>query len=226
MLLGALSFPLIGYGCYLLVCFVRIHTSNLYYADYPYVAAGLMCLAIGLLNLWVTLYGVWRRSFYGLLLVIPIIVYFAATEIMIDNTPYTSILIADSKYLSNVRYSLRDWYGSNRRFPATEGEFRSAANSDLTSPYKQRGNRLQYEVVVVSNAEGPRVTGISTRPGVLYYCVSGNLQEFWVTMTRLQFDTGSTAPVEFPGLPPEFWVVHETGRNQPGSTQAKTQNSR
>jgi hypothetical protein len=227
VLLGLLSLPLIGYGCYLFACFVRIHTSNLYYTDYPYVAAGLTCLAVGLLNLWVTLHGVWRRSYYGILLAVPVIVYFAATEVIIDRTPHTAILVADTEYLSNVRYSLRDWYETNRRFPATEGEFRSAVISDSKSSYKQHGDRLPYEVVVLRDADGPRLTDVSPRPAVIYYSVSGNLQEFWITMTRLQSDVDSTAHLDsFSGWPPEFWMVHEAGRNYHAGLPPKIHNSR
>jgi hypothetical protein len=35
------------------------------------------------------------------------------------------------------------------------------------------------------NAEAARSTDVSQRPGVIYYCESKDLQEVWVTMTRL-----------------------------------------
>jgi len=69
-LLGFFSIPVIGYGGYLLVCWFRIHTSNVYYADYPYATAALVWISVGSTCLWATLHGVWRRSFYGSLLVV------------------------------------------------------------------------------------------------------------------------------------------------------------
>jgi hypothetical protein len=75
---------------------------------------------------------------------------------------------------------------------------------------------VPYEVVVVTNADGPQLTDVSQRPGVIYYSVSKDLQQFWALMTRLQSDMATTAHIESaPGLPPEFWMVHAAGRDHP-----------
>src|ERR1700722_13225527 len=92
VLLGFFSIPMLGYGGYLLVCWFRIHTSNLYYADYPYVAAAIACFGVGLFSLWATLHGVWRRSFYGILFVIPIFLELVAAHIIPDYLPRVSSL--------------------------------------------------------------------------------------------------------------------------------------
>jgi len=214
--LSLFSAPMLCFGVYLIVCWVRIHSSNVYYSDYPYATNALVCFAVGLLNLWVTLGAVWRRSYYGLLFVIPVIVGLMAMEIAPDDTPHLSSLAADTDYLSGVHSSFRLWYEKNRRFPASEAEFRDGAGPGPASRYKQRGNSLSYEVVVVTNADGPRLTDTSQRPGVIYYCVSKGLQEYWITMTRLQTDLATTARIQSaPGLPQEFWMIHEVGRDYP-----------
>ena len=61
------------------------------------------------------------------------------------------------------------------------------------SRYARNGNSLPYEIVVDANAKGPRVTGVSQRPGVIYYCVSRDLNEYWVTMTALDSFVGTAA---------------------------------
>jgi hypothetical protein len=217
--LCSFSLPLLCFGGYLIVCWLRIHSSNVYYANYPYATTAVACFAVASLNLWVTLSAVWRRSFYGLLFVIPVIVGLTAMEIAPDHTPYLSSLTADTNHLSGVHSSLGVWYEKNRRFPASESELRDAVGPDSASQYKQRGSPLPYELVVVTNADGPRLTDTSQRPGVIYYCVSKNLQEFWVTMTRLQSDIAATARLESaPGLPEEFWMFHEAGRDYSNRT--------
>jgi len=193
------------------VCWFRIHSVPYYpyYADYRFALVGATCLVLGLLNLSSTLYAIWRRSFDGLLFAVPIVAGLAFTHIMPDYTPHAVTLIADTEYLSDVRSSLIRWDKENYRFPATDAELGSVVGLPRTSRYRQDGNLLAYEFVVQTNAEGPRVASVSPRPGVIYYCVSKDLQQFWLTMTRLQFDMDSTAHVESaPGLPPEFWMSH------------------
>lgn len=214
--LGLFSVPMLGYGGYLFVCWVRIHTSTVYYADYPYAIAALVWFAVGLLNLWVTLHAVWRRSFYGFLFVVPVIVGLAAMETAPDHAPRVLSLAADTDQLSNLHSFLGVWYENNHRFPTSEAEFRDAVGLAPASRYKQRGNPLPYEVVLVTNAEAPRLTDVSQRPGVIYYCVSKDRQEFWATMTRLQSDVAPNAYIEpAGGLPEEFWLIHAAGRDYP-----------
>lgn len=131
VVLGVFSFPILGYGVYLFVCWLRIHTSSIYYADYPYAAVGLACFVVGSLTLLAGLYGVWRRSFLGLLLIIPLIVEFAAAEILPDQHPGVFSLVADTNYLSEVRSSLTAWYDRNHRFPTSEAEIKKCSR---TSP--------------------------------------------------------------------------------------------
>jgi hypothetical protein len=227
VVLGVFSVPMLGYGGYLFVCWFRIHTSNVYYADYPYATAALAWFGVGLLSLWATRHGVWRRNFYGLLFVIPVFLGLAAMVYIPNFVPRGFSMVADSNYRSDVNSFFRVWYETNRRFPASEGEFGEALRKGPegwqyriepapASRYRQRGNPLPYEVVVVTNADAPRLTDVSKRPGVIYYCVSKDLQEFWVTMTELQSDVASTAYIHrVAGLPEKFWLVHAAGRDYP-----------
>jgi hypothetical protein len=226
-LLGLFSLPMLLYGGYLFLCWFRIRTSDVYYADYPYAPAALVLLGTGILTLWATLHGVWRRSFYGLLLVIPVYLGLAGMISISELIPHGFSAVADSNYLSDVDAFFRVWYEENHRFPANEDEFRNALSKgpaarqyrvgpSPASRYKQRGNPLPYQIVVVNGANGPRSTGVSQRPGVIYYCVSKDLQEVWVTMTGLRSDVASTAYLRKAVLPQEeIQVARASGHDYP-----------
>jgi hypothetical protein len=213
LVLGVFSLPFFGSGVYLLYCWVRIHNSNLYYSSYPYAVTALLVLVLGSLNLWITLGAVWKRSYYGTLFVIAVLFGLAFMEIAPDHSPSVSTRSADTNYLSGVGYGLQSWYEKHQKFPSNEAEFGAAVGSFPLSGYDERGKPLRYQVVVAGGAGGPRTTDTDKRPGVVYYCVSTDLQQFWITMTRLQSDLATTAYIEpLPGLSREFWVIHQIGR--------------
>jgi hypothetical protein len=228
VLLGLFSLPTLGFGGYLLVCLLRIHTSDLYYSDYPYAFMSVAFLAAGLLSIWATLYGAWRRSFYGMSFALPVFLGLAAMISIPDLQPRDLSGIADTNYLSGVHAFFGVWFEKNHRFPADESEFKQAlwegpaawqyrVEPVPPSRYKQRGRPLPYQIVVATGATGPRVTNISPRPGVIYYCVSSDLQEFWVTMTRLQTNLADAASLKpSADLTDErYWIVHAAGRDYP-----------
>jgi hypothetical protein len=222
---GLFSVPMVGFGAYLFTCWMRIHFSDVYYADYSYIATALVLIGIGLLSFWVTWEAAWRRSFYGLLFIIPVFLGLASM-VIIPNLPlpHTITLGADTNFIVNVTDSVRDWYEKRGRFPADDSEFREAlaGRADATrypagpttfSKYKQRGSSLPYAIVVVANSRGPRVADVSARPGVIYYCVSSDLQEFWITMTGLEADLGSTASLrQLTWWEKKSWI-HRAGRD-------------
>jgi hypothetical protein len=157
-LLGLFSLPMLIYGGYLFLCWFRIHTSDVYYADYPYAPAALVWFGTGIVTLWATLHGVWRRSFYGLLLVIPVFLGLAAMISIPELIPHGFSAVADSNYLSDVGAFFRAWYQENHRFPANEAEFKDAlwkgpaawqyrVGPPPASKYQQRGNPLPFEIV-------------------------------------------------------------------------------
>jgi hypothetical protein len=219
---------MLGYGGYLFVCWFRIHSSNVYYFDYPYATSALIWFGVGLLSLWASLHGVWRHSFYGILFVLPVFFGLVAMVSIPELFPRGFSMSADSSYLSDVNSFLRLWYENNHRFPANEAEFRDAmwkgpavwqyrVGPAPASRYKQRGNPLPYEIVVTTDANGPKLANVSHGPGVIYYCVSSDLQEFWVTMTGLQSETAPTASIaRVAGVPDEdIRLVHAAGRDYP-----------
>lgn len=67
ILSGLLSFPALIFGSYLLYCWIRIHSSDVFYVDYPYLLLGWVFIGIGVLSAIFAAYGAFRRSFYGCL---------------------------------------------------------------------------------------------------------------------------------------------------------------
>ena len=222
MISGLFCVPPLVFGGYVLVCWFRIHTADVYYVDYPYLLVALVFIGVGVLGILSALYGVWRKNFYGLLFCVRLIFGLITMVAIPDEIPH----IARSIDLSSVNSSFRVWYEANRRFPANEIEFKEALSKgpaawqfrvkapSSQSPYSRNGTRLPYEIVVVSNASGPRVNNASDRPGVIYYCVSGDQQEFWVTMTALRYDSSPTANLKMTlEIPEKVWVVGAAGKD-------------
>jgi hypothetical protein len=230
---GLLSLPPLIFGLYLLFCLFRMHTAAVYYVEYPYLLAALIWTTVGAVCFFSTLFGAWRRSFYGLLFCLPLVIGLGSLVTIPDAKPHLRSMTTDANYLSSVNSFFRVWYEANHRFPANEPEFRDALmkgpaawqyrvqSPPSISHYSRNGERLRYEIVVVANANGPRIDNPSERPGVIYYCVSANQQEFWVTMTTLQNDVEPAASLKRLALRWDgtVWVVAAAGKDYPTHKQ-------
>jgi hypothetical protein len=232
VLVGVFCLPTVLYGGYLVYCWIRVHTSSVYYTDYRYgnnVAIFLGAAVISLFALWT---GTVKKGFSRLLLAIPIIVGVAAMIFIPEATPRNASLGADANYVSMMGSSLHDWYQEKGRFPASEEEFKDAMakgaaawqkmfGDSPTSGYLKDGEVVPYEVTVEKNANGPRVNNVSQRPGMVHYCVSQDLQEYWLTMTELQGDFGTAATIKRIGAGPhdEVLVLHASGKDYSAEKQ-------
>ena len=230
VLFGLFSLPQLIFGLYLLNCWFRIHTAAVYYLEYPYLLAALIWVCVAAMSVASVLYAAWRRSFYGLLFCFPLLVGMASMVLIPDAYPHdTRSGIADFNYLSSVNSFLRIWYEAHHSFPANETEFREALARGpaawqyrvqappADSCYGRSGARLPYEIVVVTNANGPRIDNLSERPAVIYYSVSGDHQEFWATMTALQHEVAPTASLKKVVDRPDAkgFVVGAAGKDYP-----------
>jgi len=227
-LFGLFCLPTLIFGGYLLICWFQTHRAGVYYANYKYVGVASIFLAAAALSACATWFGAWRRSFYGLLFLVPVISGLAAMVAIPDMLPRTSFMIADTNYLSDIQSFLRVWYEANHRFPSDESEFGDALSKGPaawqyrvgpvpTSQYMEDGKFLSYEIIVERDANGPRLSHMLERPGVIYYSVSHDLQEFWVTMTSLKTDFGSASSIKRAGgqSTGDVWIVHATGKEYP-----------
>lgn len=202
---GLSTLPPLIFGAYLVWCSFRIHTQNVYYVEYPYLVAACVFIGIGLLSLFCVIYALRRRSFYGALFVIPLVLGLAALVYIPDGTPHAQrSSMDDVNLMSDVQAFFGVWYGSHQAFPKDEAEFREAVKEGPAawqfrvgpipeSDYAKNGKRLPYEIIVISGATGPKLDGLSNRPGVVYYCVSTDYQQFWATVTALRADVAPRA---------------------------------
>jgi hypothetical protein len=227
---GLFSLPALVFGSYLLSCWFRIHTTDLYYVDYPYVRVAFIWIGLGVSCVLLTLYGASRTSVYGLLFSIPLLLGFASKELIPNTKPHLArSMVADMNFLWHVQSLCRDWYLATHKFPASDNDVRKAGSRipatsqagielfSAESYYSLRGNRLAYDIVVISNASGPHMTELSDRPGVIYYSVSSDLQKMWITMTALHDDVAYHADLKRAGDRPDkrVWVVEAVGTDYP-----------
>jgi hypothetical protein len=224
---GLFSLPSLIFGSYLVRCSFRIHTSDVYYVQYPYLAAASVFIGLGLLSAACAAYGIRRRTFYGMIFVLPFAWGFATLVSIPDATPHAQrSMMDDANYLSHIHSFFEVWYESHQSFPKNEGEFRDAIKQGpaawqfrVTAPsdesdYAKNGERLSYKVIVITEATGPKLDGLSERPGVIYYCVSPDYQQFWATMTGLAEDVSPTATIKRVGdrSYDEPWLVKGSGK--------------
>ena len=205
---GVFSLPALIFGGYFFVCWFRIHTTDVFYVEYPYFLAGCVSLGIGALCAFCTVYAIRYRSFYGLLFIGPLVFGFAMLVYIPNGTPHVRrSMMDDSNYLWKVHSFFRVWYETHRAFPKDQTEFLDALRTgpafwqnrvqspSRQSDYGQRGHNLPYEIVIIDNASGPRLNDVSTRPGVIYYFLSEDRQQYWVTMTGLHEDVAKVAAI-------------------------------
>ena len=206
---GIFALPELIFGTYLFACWIRIHTTSVYYVEYPYLASASILIAVGLLSLFGVVYGAWRRSFFGLLFAATVMLGLVTMVAIPDAIPHVMrSMPSDSNYLSAVGSFFRVWYEAHHSFPKDGPEFIEALKTGpvawqyrVKSPpsmsfYSQNGVRLPYQVVVINNASGPRFDNLSDRPGVIYYSVTSDRQQFWVTMTGLGTDVSERATIK------------------------------
>jgi hypothetical protein len=147
------------------------------------------------------LYSSSRSSFgFGTMIYIP------------DGTPHVQrSMMDDSNYLFATNSFFRVWYESHHTFPNDEADFLDALRNGQAawhyrvnvpsqdSDYAKDGIRLPYRIVVMNGASGPQLENLSERPGVIYYCVSADQQQFWLTMTALDEDISRVATLKRAG---------------------------
>jgi hypothetical protein len=229
-LAGLLSLPALIPGFYLFSCWIRIHTADVFYVEYPYLLAACVLVSIGALSASCSIYGAFRRSFYGLIFLIPLVLGLAIMVYIPDGTPHVQrSMMDDTNYLSTTGSFLRVWYESHHRFPKDHVELLDALTNGpaawqyrvsappVESDYAKGGVRLPYQILVINGASGPRLENVSQQPGVIYYCVTDDQQQFWVTMTGLHEDVSRVATLRkiADAVDDKPYVVTAAGKDYP-----------
>ena len=185
-------------GAFLNYWWLSIH-GNSYYFKFPYLQIALIYFVAGLAATGASLYGGICRSFYGLLLLPPVALCLVGAVEFPNILPIVG-LINDSDYIDAVASGCGEWAANHNQYPANDLEIQETLKSmtresgkvpshglrsPLESQYSQRGEKVLYQIVVENNASGPHVTHVTQRPGVVYYSVTPDLREYWLTMTVL-----------------------------------------
>jgi hypothetical protein len=224
---GFLSAVPLIFGGYLLSIRARTLFGDVYYVDYPYMIVGSGFLIAASVAFWATYYSIKRRTFYGLLLLIPLFAGFATSVIVPDIQPNGNSMRADSNYLSHAGSYLRIWYEDHGRFPSNEAEFAKAMSEGpshwqppsptVESQYRRGGEAIAYQLVVEHDVKGPRLEGLSRRPGTIYYSVNADLRAFWITMSGLNSPFSESAEIKRVADRPDMkpWMVHADGSDYP-----------
>jgi hypothetical protein len=210
---------------FMLHFWIRSHNPELYYFRYPYFFFASLFLVLGLIALAATLYGAWRRSFYGILFLVSPLFALAIAVRLPDVMPHSAGRGYDTTYFSGIEFACNEWYSSHHRYPANDAEIKQAIGSTTQeedmerfgikllkeSQYRRQGQPVPYEIVVENGASGPHLTNISARPGLLYYSVSSDLQEYWITMTALAGDApGNATLLKQTRMDKTGWIVHKS----------------
>ncbi len=208
--------PLCVFSLYMFWCWVRIHTSDVYYHKFSYLqfaGVGALLASLGILCAGIAfrLAGPFRLL-YAMSLFIAVfscwnIPDFLQGELGLARFPNVLLVdhgqpyIREDWFMSSLGVALQRWHDTHDVYPATDDDFHEAmkttqgpsASFDLLerkSQYEQRGNQLSYEVVVQSNQSGPQLREIKGRPAVVYYNVTRDQQTYWITLSVLENSVG------------------------------------
>jgi hypothetical protein len=179
-LVGPFCLPPLIFGSYLGICWVRIHTTSLYYVEYPFFLGASISTAVAALSIFLTLHGVWREKLLRCRVRSPS--SFRSGFHDPDSGPNSATSTVAwwliQTFSPTPERSLQSWYEQNHRFPNSETEFQDAMAKGsvvwrnqieplpVESAYSQHGTRLPYQVVVLANATGPRLRNFPQGQGL------------------------------------------------------------
>jgi hypothetical protein len=192
VLCGIFSVPPLLFGGWLVLLWIVTKLYSCVYLDYPYLLVGTAFMTLGTLALLCAKYGAFRRRFWRLLLIFPVFAGLWTLVVVPNIVPYDSWTLS---YVFDVRREL-EALEQGGRFP-DDGSRLIAAAQRLRSPYYRDGRQLPYRVVTIANSSGPFLTSPGNDPGVIYYAVSPDHQQAWLTATELRFPNSIGGHVQF-----------------------------
>ena len=226
ILLLVLSAPMLTISGYLFSYWFRIHTSDVFYAEYPYLTFAFVSGAAGLFCLTSIIRAALQRTIrMPSLALIPVLTLTTAI-LAPDGQPFFRGYTASENYLGNFETFSRVWYEQHHAFPGDKQEIDDAFTAGRAlwhnripkdvSEFRQRGRVVPFDLVVVNDAKGPKTEDLSDRPGVVYYSVASDRQEIWVTATGLNTNVASRATIHRAGIQRSYGadrpeIVHVTG---------------
>jgi hypothetical protein len=104
-----------------------IHSSDVFYVEYPYLLLGCVFIGIGVLSAACAAMAFFGEVFYGSVFVLPSLFGFGVMVYIPDGTPHVQrSMMHDANYLSSISSFFRVWYEVHRSFPNNEVEFLDA----------------------------------------------------------------------------------------------------
>jgi hypothetical protein len=193
ILSGIFCLPMLIYGSWLLKLWITIQLQRPVYLEYSYLKIGMLFMSLGIAALLCALYAARRRGYWSALFAFPVIAGLWTMVVV------SSIIPNDTKsayHIQKMASELKQFGSEHGRFPDRETTLPAASSKEL-SPYYQQGSQLPFRIVWVPNATGPFLNSPGPYPGVMFYAVSADQQDVWLTGTELRFPRTTGNNVQF-----------------------------
>ncbi len=171
------------YGGWLLKLWITIQLQRCVYLEYSYLTVGIAFVSLGIVALLCALYATRRRGYWSALFAFPVIAGLWTMVVMPNIVPNDA---KSAYHIQNMASELKTFSSEHGLFPDRETALPAKDSKEL-SPYYQRGRQLPFRIVWVPNSTGPFLNSPGPYPGVIFYAVSANQREVWLTGTELRF---------------------------------------
>lgn len=190
MISGLFCLPMFIYGGWLLTLWITIQIQRCLYLEYPYLTTGIVFVFLGILALLGILYAARRRGYWRALLFLPVVTGLWAMIVIPNILPFDT---EASAHLSHFVGALDLFSKLHNRYPGDETELQQAFPSmpKERSSYRKSGEDLPFRIVLVANAAGPFLGSPGKDPGVMFYALTADGQEAWLTATELSYPVGN-----------------------------------
>jgi len=181
------------YGGWLLKLWIAIQLQRCAYLGYSYLTVGMIFMALGVVSLLCALYAARRRGYWSALFAVPVIAGLWTMAAIPNMVPYDT---KSASHIQNMARELESFSLQYGRFPDRETALPAGVLNE-PSPYYQQGRQLPFRTVLIPNAAGPFLNSPGPYPGVIFYAVSANQQDVWLTGTELRFPRTTGNYVQF-----------------------------
>lgn len=205
-----LCLPSLLLSATLLKDFLRIHRTEFYHFDYAYGTQFALWAAIAALLAGLAVYTFARRSYYGVLPAIAIMVGLVTVHLAPDMDPRVSMLSTTLIRLGHAEKALSDWDETHGRFPGDEDELREALTRVLEEPshFSVGKTPVVCKFELLSNAVSASVRATVTQP-CADLCSQGGLRGILADRNHAREPTSGRVIVAT-GIGDEPFVVHRT----------------
>jgi hypothetical protein len=181
------------YGGWLLKLWIAIQLRHCVYLEYSYLKIGIAFVSLGLVSLLCALYAARRRGHWSALFAFPVLAGLWTMVVV------SSIIPNDRQsayHIQNMARELESFSAEHGRFPDRETALPAGVLNE-SSPYYQQGRQLPFRTVLIPNATAPFLDNPGADPGVIFYAVSADQQDVWLTGTELRFPRPIGGHVQF-----------------------------